>query len=1316
MIPLSFAQRRLWFLNRLEGPSATYNIPGALRLRGPLDRQAMAAALNDVVRRHEPLRTVFPDVKGEPCQQVLGIDQVCLELEVAEPEPGGLTAAMHQAASHVFDLAAPRPPFRATLFVLGPDEHVLMIVMHHIAGDGWSTAPLWRDVGHAYQARSQGRAPHWEPLPVRYADYTLWQAELLGRADDPGSVLAGQLAFWAKELADAPECLPLPTDRPRPPFASYRGDTVPLTVDADLHARLTDLARQRGGTLFMVLHAALAVLLSRWGAGQDIPVGSPLAGRTDNALHDLVGFFLNTVVVRTDLSGDPSFAELLGRVRETTLTVLENQDAPFELVVEHLNPERSPARNPLFQVMLNVLVMPTVAELLPGLSAEMETVRTSTAKVDLTFTVMEHFGPGGRPAGLDVNVAYAVDLFDRESAEALAEGLVRVLEAAVAAPDLAVSRIEVLTAEERRTLLELGQGEPATPEPDLVPELFAARAATVEPELTAVVCGDVELSFGELAGRVNRLARWLISAGAGPGDPVVVALPRSADSVVAMLGVLAAGAMYVPVDLSYPPDRVRFMVTDVAPRVVITTAEAAAEPAAGLAGPGVRTLVLGSAQAEAALAGLADGPVGAAEHRRMLEPSDPAHLTYTSGSTGRPKGVVATHQGLANLAAFMRGEVIEPATRRAGQRLRAALVTALSFDAVWIMVLWLLDGHELHVLDDDVRRDAHALVGYGREHGVDVLEVTPSYAEQLIAEGLLGQGGPSVLILGGEAVGAGLWERIGQAEGVAGWNFYGLTECTVDSVVAPVSGDRPVIGRPMSGSRVYVLDEWLRPVPAGVPGALYVAGEPVARGYWGRPGMTAERFVADPFAAGGERMYRTGDLVRWTRHGALEFLGRADAQMKIRGFRIEPGEIATVLTESPLINQAAVVAKHDRLVAYLVPTDDPPDTNELRRHALTKLPDYMIPSAFVTLDALPLTSHGKLDRNALPDPDYAALGSGAQAARTAREEALCCLFAEVLDLESVGADDNFFALGGHSLLATRLVSRIRAALGTDLSVRLFLQAPTVAGVIESLAADPAAQARIDPVVAIRTSGEQPPLFCVHPVSGVAWCYSGLQRHLPADLPIYGLQLAGEQAGPRDLAELTASYADRIREVQPTGPYRLLGWSLGGTIAHAVAGRLQREGERVEFLALLDSYPTNPWLLDMDPPAMLDAIEEAILVTMAQDLGLSVETADDPRSRRRMRQAVANGFGLPEQTLADLPRAAGNLIRIAQGDEHEVFDGDLVFVQAEGTRLGDSDALELWQPYVRGTIDHHTVGCGHFEMMKPGPVAEIGALLAARMSP
>jgi glyine---[glycyl-carrier protein] ligase len=1310
MIPLSFAQRRLWFLNRLEGPNATYNVAGALRLLGSLDSQAMAAALNDVIGRHEALRTVFPDIDGEPYQQILAGQAGGLDLELAGCDPAGLPAALRQAAHHVFDLAAATPPIRVTLFVLGPDEHVLMIVVHHIAADGWSMGPLLGDLGRAYQARTQGRAPDWEPLPVQYVDYTYWQAELLGEADDPGSVLAGQLAFWAKELAGAPECLPLPTDRPRPPFASYRGDAVPLTLDRELHASLIGLAQANGATLFMVLHAALALLLSRWGAGPDIPVGSPLAGRTDAALDDLVGFFVNTVVLRTDVSGDPSFTELLGRVRETALAVLENQDVPFDRVVEHLNPERSPAWNPLFQVMLTLQNTSLAADLLPGLATELVGVRTSTAKVDLAFMLIENLGPDGRPGGLNGDVAYALDLFDRGSAEALAAGLVRVLEAVVAAPDVAVGRVEVLAAGERRAVLELGRGRPSVAGAELVPGLFAARAAA-EPELTALVCGAVRLSFGELSGRVNRLARWLIGAGAGPGDPVAVVLPRSADSVVALLAVLAAGAMYVPVDLSYPAERVRFMLADVAPVVVIT----AGELAAGLPVAGARVLALDSPGAGAELAGLAGGPVGAGERRGALAAGDAAYMIYTSGSTGRPKGVVVTHEGLANLFVFVGEELFGPAARRAGRRLRAGLVAALAFDACWNMVLGLLAGHELHVLDDEVRRDARGLVGYVREHEVDVVEVTPSYAEQLLEEGLLdGPTRPSVMTVSGEAVGAGLWDRLARAGDVTVCNGYGPTECTVYTTTALVAGDRPVIGRPVRGAQLYVLDEWLRPVPAGVPGLLYVAGAQVGRGYWRRAGLTAERFVADPLGPGGGRMYRTGDVVRYTREGVLEFLGRADDQVKIRGFRIEPGEVAAVLAECPGVGQAAVVARDGGLVAYLVPGDGgPAGPEDLRRQAQARLPDYMIPSAFVTLDALPLTPNGKLDRNALPDPGFTPSG---RSARTAREEALCCLFAEVLGLDSVGADDNFFALGGHSLLATRLAGRIRAALGTDLSVRMFLQAPTVTGVIESLAGDRAAHARIDPVLPIRPSGDQPPLFCLHPVSGVAWCYSGLQRHLPAGLPIYGLQLdtSDSAAWPRNRDELTASYLARLREVQATGPYRLLGWSLGGNIAHAMASRLEREGEHVELLALLDSYPVDHQLRDSDPASVLDLIETAILVTMAQDLGLSIESGGDPGTRTRLRLAVAQGFGLPEQTLADLPKAAANLIRIVQGSEPAVFTGDVVFVKAEGSRPEVPGGSEQWRPYVGGTIYDHSVDCGHFEVMKPGPSAEIASLLSARI--
>jgi amino acid adenylation domain-containing protein len=1040
-VPLSFAQGRLWFLNRLEGPSATYNISGALRLRGPLDHRALADAFGDLVVRHEALRTVFVDVGDEPCQVVVDAAEAKPELAIVDCSAERLPGLLHAAATHAFDLSAEETPIRATLFALGPDEHALLVVVHHIAADGWSLAPLLRDVAVAYEARRHGRAPGWEPLPVQYVDYTLWQADLLGDAADPDSELARQLGFWANALAGAPQCLPLPTDRPRPPVASYRGDTVRFHVDAALHGRLADLARTTGATLFMVFHAAMAVLLHRWGAGSDIPIGSPLAGRTDEALDDVVGFFVNTVVLRADVSGDPSFRELLGRVRERDLAAYENQDVPFERVVEHLNPVRSPSQNPLFQVLLVLQNTPPPATLLPELLIDIEPVDTSTAKVDLTFRVAENLRPDGTPDGLDWEIEYALDLFDRPTVEALAERFVRTFETAAADPDLAVSHLELTSPQERhRLLVDYNDTTRPMAFESTLAALVEERAAHC-PDQVAVVSAGVSLTYGELNARANRLARRLIAEGAGPERLVALLLPRSADWLVGVLAVWRAGAAYLPADPSYPADRLRFMFDDARPLVVITTATLAA----GMSGAGIPLLAIDSPGGAA----MSDAPVTDGERGGAVRLSQAAYVMYTSGSTGRPKGVVVSHEGLVNLYAFQRTEVMGTVPGHA----RVGLVASLAFDASWNLLFWLLAGHELHIVDDDVRRDAVELVRYVRDNGVDVLEVTPTYAERLLEEGLLaGDTRPAVLIVGGEAVGPALWGQINDADGVTGLNYYGPTECTIDTAIARIEGDRPVIGRPVWNTRVYVLDAWLRPVPPGTAGELYVTGAGVARGYRDRPGLTAERFVACPFGDG-ERMYRTGDVVRWTHSGALEFLGRADDQVKVRGFRVEPDEVAAVLREHRSVGQAAVVTREDTiggrtLVAYVTPADG--DDAALRQHAMNTLPEYMVPSVFVRLDSLPLTANGKLDRNALPAPERAPVPAGREP-RNDQERVLCDLFAEVLGRERVGIDDGFFALGGHSLLATRLISRVRSELGLELSVRTVFQAQTVAAIGAELA-------------------------------------------------------------------------------------------------------------------------------------------------------------------------------------------------------------------------------------------------------------------------
>ncbi|MFD4397703.1 amino acid adenylation domain-containing protein [Kitasatospora sp. NPDC058478] len=1024
-VPLSFAQRRLWFLAQADGPASTYNVTLALRLRGPLDPAVLADALGDTVRRHEALRTVFGEQDGVPYQHVL--DGPTAPLLTVTDRPSD------ELARHTFDLAADLP-LHAYLRPEGPDEHVLVLVLHHIAGDGASLGPLYRDLTDAYRARLAGRAPGWEPLPVQYADHALWQHALLGDEDDPQSLAARQLAYWRDALAGLPEELPLPLDRPRPPVASHRGTVLPLELDAELHARLGALAVEHGATLFMVLQAAYATLLHRFGAGTDLPIGTPVAGRLDEAVTDLVGYFANTLVLRTDVSGRPSFAELLHRVRDTDVAAYEHQDTPFESLVEELNPARSLARHPLFQVMLAFAGTPEDGPDLPGVTVTEEPVDFGTATFDLTLSLVERLAADGSPAGLSGGLEYATDLFDRETVRRLATALELILRQAVEDPERPVAALEVLGEAERDALA--AWNDTALPDagaPYLT--VFEEQAART-PGAVALVCGPQSLTFAELNARANRLARALVDEGAGPDTVVALAVPRSVESVVATLATLKAGAAFLPLDPEYPAERIAHMLADSAPAVVLTDHRwPLAESLDG------RTVLpvddeLWAFHDDHDLPGTA-------------HPGHAAYIIYTSGSTGRPKGVVVSRGNFANLLAFHRAEVGAAVERaRPGRRLTVALTASLSFDASLEGFLWLAAGHELHLIGDDVRRDAAALVRHAERTGIDVLDLTPTYADQLIEEGLLTRCPPALLLLGGEATGQALWTTLRDAPDLIAYNLYGPTECTVDALYHRLAdSERPLIGRPLGNLRAYVLDSRLNPVPAGVPGELYLAGAGLARGYLNRPGLSAERFVACPFASG-ERMYRTGDLVRRRPDGDLDYLGRTDQQVKIRGFRIELGEIETALTSQPGVLQAAVLPYEQgpggaRLVAYLVgPAAS--DPAELRAAVAAELPAHMVPAAFVGLEALPLNANGKLDRSALPAPDFAEFAGG-RAARTAEEEILCGLFAEVLGVERVGADDDFFALGGHSLLATRLLSRVRSVLGVELGVRDVFEAPTVAG-------------------------------------------------------------------------------------------------------------------------------------------------------------------------------------------------------------------------------------------------------------------------------
>jgi nonribosomal peptide synthetase DhbF len=1019
----------------------------ALRLDGVLDAAALEAALADLVARHESLRTLFQDTGDAPQQLILGVDDPRARpmLQRIDADESTLRDQLRQAAGHAIRLQQ-EIPIRATLVRLSEHSHVLLLLVHHIASDGASLTPLMRDLALAYAARLQGQAPEFVPLPVQYADYTLWQRDLLGDDRDPGGLIASQATYWRQQLAGLPDCIALPSDRPRPDRPSHRGGHLPLAIPPELHQKLRALARSSGASLFMLLQAGLALLLSRLGAGDDIAVGSPIAGRTDEALDDLVGFFVNTLVLRADLSGNPSVAGLIDRVRDTSLAAYAHQDLPFERLVEILNPTRSQAHHPLVQVMLVLQNTAQPSLDLPGLVLTPEPLGSDIAKFDLTLSLAE------TPDGLEGVFEYATDLHDRGSIEILAGRFVRVLEAMADNPGQAIGNIELLTREERHRLL-VEWNPTALPLPKAtLPQLFEQQVAHT-PEATALVFEGVSLSYAELNARANRLAHHLIGIGIGPEDRVALALPRSIELIVALLATLKAGAAYLPLDPDYPAERLRFMLADARPRAMITIGDA-------LPAEGVRVIRLDQLD----FAGPGTDPTDA-DRVAPLQPHHPAYVIYTSGSTGTPKGVIVPHQNVVRLFGATQDRF------GFGEADVWTLFHSTAFDfSVWEIWGALLHGGRLVVVPYLVSRSPAAFFDLLAREQVTVLNQTPSAFYQLAEEErarpeLQAAQALRFIIFGGEALDLQRlqpwYDRHGDDRPTL-VNMYGITETTVH--VTQLALDQAaldqrassLVGRGIPDLAIYVLDGSLQPVPVGVPGELYVAGAGLARGYLNRPGLTAERFVACPFGPPGQRMYRTGDLARWRPDGTLDFLGRTDHQVKIRGFRIEPGEIESALTRLPGIAQAAVIPREDtaglqQLVGYVVPEAGATlDPTALRRALAETLPDHMVPAAIVLLDRLPLTPNGKLDRKALPAPDFTA-GPG-RAPRTPQEEILATLFAETLGLDIVSIDDSFFDLGGHSVLATKLVNRIRTVLGAELPIRALFEAPSVAGLAGRLVA------------------------------------------------------------------------------------------------------------------------------------------------------------------------------------------------------------------------------------------------------------------------
>ncbi|MGW5410376.1 amino acid adenylation domain-containing protein [Actinomadura geliboluensis] len=1053
MIPLSFAQRRLWFVDRFDGPSATYNGAFALRLTGELDTGALEAALRDVVERHEVLRTVIvEDGEGVPHQRVLPSGERPFDLPVAEvATEEERAAALHAEATATFDLAAD-VPIRARLVRGSPLDHTLVLVMHHIAVDGESFGPLFRDLLTAYAARREGGAPRWEPLPVQYADYTLWQRDVLGDETDPASLGARQLEYWRQALADLPQPLALPTDRPRGKAMGHAGDMVRFSIDPGLLSSVEKLAARADATISMVMHSALAVLLHHLGCGDDVPIGAPIAGRTADELRDLVGFFVNTWVLRADLSGEPTFLELVRRVRDRSLAAYDNQEMPFERLVELLNPDRSTAYSPFFQVML--AWQPPVPPMeFPGLDVRDERLETGTAKFDLFFDMLPD-GAGGATCRLE----YRTDLFDRDTAEDIAARFVRVLGRVAADPEHRVGGVDVLADAERDRLLRRFN-DTAAPVPEAtVPELFEGQAART-PDAPAIVCDGRTLTYRELDARANAVAWELIRRGAGPEDLVVLALPRTEDLVAGLLGILKSGAGYLPMDPQYLGGRAASVLSEARPRFAVTdTATWRDLPPADVSAVNLD---------HRAAWDTPEGTPGDAHRTSPLRPDNLAYVMYTSGSTGTPKGAAITHRNVVNGVR----ELVRVLDAPPGWRMLSG--TSVNFDvSVFELLTTLSTGGTAEVVPNML-----ALAERGGWDG-DVISAVPTVLGELTGH-LEKTSGVRTVVLAGDILPARLVRQVREAlPGVQVVNSYGQSEsfyATAFSLAASeewAEDDVAPIGTPLGNMRAYVLGPGLAPVPQGVVGELYVAGTCLGRGYRDRPGMTAERFVANLFGPAGERMYRTGDLARWNARGRLECVGRVDGQVKVRGFRIETAEVEAVCARYPGISEAVVISREApgggrRLVAYVVHTgagavgDDGAggigdveamagaSAAELRRFVAARLPDYMVPSAFVTLGRMPLGPTGKLDRSALPEPEFA--GETYRAPRTEAETVITAAYADVLGVDRVGIDDDFFAVGGDSLRSIQVVARARAR-GLEVTTREIFECRTAARLAEAVSA------------------------------------------------------------------------------------------------------------------------------------------------------------------------------------------------------------------------------------------------------------------------
>ncbi|HEY9157249.1 amino acid adenylation domain-containing protein [Candidatus Binatus sp.] len=1305
-LPLSFAQQRLWFIDQLEPGGSVYNFPAAVRLKGPLNMAALKQSLDEIVKRHEALRTTFAIVDGRPVQVIAPLLSLTLPIvdlrELPEPErESEVQRLATNEARRPFDLAE-GPLVRATVLRLGEAEHVGLLTMHHIVSDGWSTGILIREMAVLYDAFCSDRPASLPELPIQYADFAHWQRIWL-----QDEVLDTQLAYWKHQLLGAPPLLEVLTDHPRPALQTFHGAHQAILLPKALGDALKALSRQEGVTLFMTLLAAFQLLLHGYTDQDDVVVGTPTANRNRLEIEGLIGFFVNTLVLRTDFSDNPTFRNLLRRVREVCLGAYAHQDLPFERLVEELHPTRDLSRNPLFQVMFvlqNASLQPVE---LPGLSLSPVEVDTGTTHFDLTMHIVD------TDQGLVGTLAYNTDLFEAVTITRMLGCFRTLLEAVAATPERRVSDLPLITETERQQLLvDWNDNRADCPKGLCIHQLFEAQVART-PDATALVLENQQLTYDELNRRANQLANHLRLLGVRPELPVAICLKPSVEMVVGLLGILKAGGVYLPLDPAYPKERLAFMLED-AEVPVILTREALL---VGLPEHHAKVVCLDS-DSEVITQRSKENPVC------LTTPENLAYVIYTSGSTGQPKGVLVSHASIAaHCLSVQRYYELDSSDK-------VLQFASLSFDvSLEQMLPTLIVGATLVMMTTDVWRTT-AFYKVSSECGLTVLNIPTGYWQELAREWadvseLVPNIQPRVFIVGGDTMlpeFLDLWQRTPMSS-IRLINAYGPTETTITATAFEVASrlrepsalHRIPIGRPLTNRETYILNKYGDPVPVGVPGELYIGGDCLARGYLKRPDLTARNFVPNPFSSEpGTRLYKTGDLARYLFDGNIEFLGRIDDQVKIRGFRIELGEIEAALRQHPAVRETVVLAWENapgekKLVAYVVAEgESPPTASELRVFLKERLPNYMMPAVFVPLGALPLMRNGKVNRSALPEPGRARFEPGRSfvAPRNALERQLTSLWEEVLGIRPIGVTDNFFELGGHSLAAVRLFSLIEKRLGKKVPLATVFQGATV----EHLAKILHQHAKVPPhssLVAIQPGGNRRPFFLIHPAGGHVFPYVHLAHYLGSNQPSYGLQARGLEEGQEPHArieDMAAYYIEALRTVQPWGPYLLGGWSMGGVVALEMAQQFQAQGQTVALLALLDTrIPTADEELDDED------FDARLLIDFVRYFGLSLDLRDSlarlPKHElleRVLEHAKRAGL-MPSdidvsqaQPFIELCKAD---FRATQNYALHRYPGRITLFKAGQELAGTSSDPALgWSDWAAGGVDVHIVPGNHATMV------------------